>query len=148
MTITAATARTDRTAASATFRNHAFPVPPSAFPGAPAFDRIDEATTARPVRGTTAASGPRSPTMPAPPDGDQPSPPAQQLRVLLADRLAPLLLHQPFDRRPVERIRAQQVAIPLHLLAPGERLQERLDEAKSRWKFNPDDLDDRKLWKD
>jgi PPK2 family polyphosphate:nucleotide phosphotransferase len=30
----------------------------------------------------------------------------------------------------------------------GERLQERLDEAKSRWKFNPSDLDDRKLWKD
>jgi PPK2 family polyphosphate:nucleotide phosphotransferase len=28
----------------------------------------------------------------------------------------------------------------------GERLQERLDEAKSRWKFNPGDLDDRKLW--
>lgn len=30
----------------------------------------------------------------------------------------------------------------------GERLQERLDEKKSRWKFNPGDLDDRKLWKD
>jgi PPK2 family polyphosphate:nucleotide phosphotransferase len=30
----------------------------------------------------------------------------------------------------------------------GERLQERLDEAKSRWKFNPSDLDDRKLWDD
>ena len=30
----------------------------------------------------------------------------------------------------------------------GERLQERLDEAKSRWKFNPDDLEDRKLWDD
>jgi polyphosphate kinase 2 (PPK2 family) len=29
----------------------------------------------------------------------------------------------------------------------GERLQERLDEKKSRWKFNPSDLDDRKLWK-
>jgi PPK2 family polyphosphate:nucleotide phosphotransferase len=28
----------------------------------------------------------------------------------------------------------------------GERLQDRLDEAKSRWKFNPADLDDRKLW--
>jgi PPK2 family polyphosphate:nucleotide phosphotransferase len=28
----------------------------------------------------------------------------------------------------------------------GERLQERLDEAKSRWKFDPRDLDDRKLW--
>jgi PPK2 family polyphosphate:nucleotide phosphotransferase len=28
----------------------------------------------------------------------------------------------------------------------GERLQARLDEAKSRWKFNPGDLDDRKLW--
>ena len=28
----------------------------------------------------------------------------------------------------------------------GERLQERLDEAKSRWKFNPGDLEDRKLW--
>ena len=28
----------------------------------------------------------------------------------------------------------------------GERLQDRLDEAKSRWKFNPGDLDDRKLW--
>ncbi len=27
-----------------------------------------------------------------------------------------------------------------------ERLQERLDEAKGRWKFNPDDLEDRKLW--
>ena len=30
----------------------------------------------------------------------------------------------------------------------GERLQERLDEAESRWKFNPDDLEDRKLWDD
>jgi PPK2 family polyphosphate:nucleotide phosphotransferase len=29
----------------------------------------------------------------------------------------------------------------------GERLQERLDEQKSRWKFNPSDLDDRKRWK-
>jgi PPK2 family polyphosphate:nucleotide phosphotransferase len=28
----------------------------------------------------------------------------------------------------------------------GERLQARLDEPKSRWKFNPGDLDDRKLW--
>ena len=28
----------------------------------------------------------------------------------------------------------------------GERLQERLDERKSQWKFNPGDLDDRKLW--
>ncbi len=28
----------------------------------------------------------------------------------------------------------------------GERLQERLDEPDSRWKFNPGDLDDRKLW--
>ncbi|MCX7313953.1 MAG: polyphosphate kinase 2 family protein [Alphaproteobacteria bacterium] len=28
----------------------------------------------------------------------------------------------------------------------GERLQQRLDEPKSRWKFNPADLDDRKLW--
>ena len=30
----------------------------------------------------------------------------------------------------------------------GERLQARLDEAKSRWKFNPDDLEDRKRWDD
>jgi len=29
----------------------------------------------------------------------------------------------------------------------GERLQARLDERKSRWKFNPSDLEDRKLWK-
>ena len=28
----------------------------------------------------------------------------------------------------------------------GERLQARLDEPKSRWKFDPHDLDDRKLW--
>jgi PPK2 family polyphosphate:nucleotide phosphotransferase len=28
----------------------------------------------------------------------------------------------------------------------AERLQERLDERKSRWKFNPGDLEDRKLW--
>ena len=28
----------------------------------------------------------------------------------------------------------------------GERLQARLDEPKSRWKFNPGDLEDRKLW--
>jgi PPK2 family polyphosphate:nucleotide phosphotransferase len=28
----------------------------------------------------------------------------------------------------------------------GERLQDRLDEPKSRWKFDPRDLDDRKLW--
>jgi PPK2 family polyphosphate:nucleotide phosphotransferase len=28
----------------------------------------------------------------------------------------------------------------------AERLQERLDERKSQWKFNPSDLDDRKLW--
>jgi PPK2 family polyphosphate:nucleotide phosphotransferase len=28
----------------------------------------------------------------------------------------------------------------------GERLQARLDEPKSRWKFDPRDLDDRKLW--
>ena len=28
----------------------------------------------------------------------------------------------------------------------GERLQARLDEPKSRWKFSPGDLDDRKLW--
>lgn len=30
----------------------------------------------------------------------------------------------------------------------GERLQDRLDEPKSRWKFNPGDLEDRKLWDD
>ena len=30
----------------------------------------------------------------------------------------------------------------------GERLQERLDQPNSRWKFNPGDLDDRKLWND
>ena len=29
-----------------------------------------------------------------------------------------------------------------------ERLQDRLDEPQSRWKFNPGDLDDRKLWDD
>jgi PPK2 family polyphosphate:nucleotide phosphotransferase len=28
----------------------------------------------------------------------------------------------------------------------GERLQARLDERKSQWKFNPGDLEDRKLW--
>jgi PPK2 family polyphosphate:nucleotide phosphotransferase len=28
----------------------------------------------------------------------------------------------------------------------GKRLRERLEEPKSRWKFNPDDLEDRKLW--
>src|SRR5262245_20138551 len=28
----------------------------------------------------------------------------------------------------------------------GERLQDRLDKAKSRWKFDPGDLEDRKLW--
>jgi PPK2 family polyphosphate:nucleotide phosphotransferase len=28
----------------------------------------------------------------------------------------------------------------------GQRLQARLDEPKSRWKFDPHDLDDRKLW--
>jgi PPK2 family polyphosphate:nucleotide phosphotransferase len=28
----------------------------------------------------------------------------------------------------------------------GERLQARLDKPQSRWKFNPSDLDDRKLW--
>lgn len=28
----------------------------------------------------------------------------------------------------------------------GERLQDRLDEPDSRWKFNPGDLEDRKLW--
>ena len=28
----------------------------------------------------------------------------------------------------------------------GERLQDRLDEPESRWKFNPGDLEDRKLW--
>lgn len=28
----------------------------------------------------------------------------------------------------------------------GQRLQDRLDQPKSRWKFNPDDLEDRKLW--
>jgi PPK2 family polyphosphate:nucleotide phosphotransferase len=28
----------------------------------------------------------------------------------------------------------------------GKRLQERLDDPKSRWKFNPSDLEDRKLW--
>jgi PPK2 family polyphosphate:nucleotide phosphotransferase len=30
----------------------------------------------------------------------------------------------------------------------GKRLQERLDEPNSRWKFDPRDLDDRKLWDD
>jgi PPK2 family polyphosphate:nucleotide phosphotransferase len=30
----------------------------------------------------------------------------------------------------------------------AERLQARLDEEKSRWKFNPGDLEDRKLWDD
>ena len=30
----------------------------------------------------------------------------------------------------------------------GERLQERLDDPKKHWKFNPGDLDDRKLWSD
>jgi polyphosphate kinase 2 (PPK2 family) len=28
----------------------------------------------------------------------------------------------------------------------GKRLQDRLDEPKSRWKFNPGDLEDRALW--
>jgi polyphosphate kinase 2 (PPK2 family) len=28
----------------------------------------------------------------------------------------------------------------------AERLQERLDKPKHRWKFNPSDLEDRKLW--
>ena len=28
----------------------------------------------------------------------------------------------------------------------AERLQERLDDPKKRWKFNPADLEDRKLW--
>src|SRR4029450_4557519 len=28
----------------------------------------------------------------------------------------------------------------------GKRLRERLEESKSRWKFNPDDLEDRKRW--
>jgi polyphosphate kinase 2 (PPK2 family) len=28
----------------------------------------------------------------------------------------------------------------------GERLQARLDEPESRWKFSPGDLEDRKLW--
>ena len=28
----------------------------------------------------------------------------------------------------------------------GERLQDRLDKARSRWKFDPRDLEDRKLW--
>ena len=30
----------------------------------------------------------------------------------------------------------------------GTRLQERLDDPEKRWKFNPDDLEDRKLWDD
>jgi len=30
----------------------------------------------------------------------------------------------------------------------GERLQDRLDVPRKRWKFNPGDLDDRKLWPD
>jgi PPK2 family polyphosphate:nucleotide phosphotransferase len=30
----------------------------------------------------------------------------------------------------------------------GERLQDRLDEPHSRWKFNPGDLEDRKLWEE
>ncbi len=30
----------------------------------------------------------------------------------------------------------------------GKRLQERLDELQSRWKFNPRDLDDRAIWND
>ncbi len=30
----------------------------------------------------------------------------------------------------------------------GERLQERLDDPQKNWKFNPGDLDDRKLWAD
>jgi PPK2 family polyphosphate:nucleotide phosphotransferase len=30
----------------------------------------------------------------------------------------------------------------------GERLQDRLDKPDSRWKFNPGDLEDRKLWDD
>ena len=30
----------------------------------------------------------------------------------------------------------------------GIRLQERLDDPEKRWKFNPDDLEDRKLWDD
>ena len=30
----------------------------------------------------------------------------------------------------------------------GKRLRERLEKPESRWKFNPDDLEDRKLWDD
>jgi len=30
----------------------------------------------------------------------------------------------------------------------AERLQERLDDPSKQWKFNPGDLDDRKLWGD
>jgi len=30
----------------------------------------------------------------------------------------------------------------------GERLRERLEEPRKRWKFNPGDLEDRKLWPD
>src|SRR5262245_27125462 len=38
--------------------------------------------------------------------------------------------------------------VPISRAEEGERLQARLDEPKCRWKFDPRDLDDRKLWSD
>ena len=76
---------------------------------------------------------------------------------VLVGRVRKLALAEEIDRRydqinAFERMLAENgttiLKFMLHISwkEQGERLQARLDEPKSRWKFDPRDLDDRKLW--
>ncbi len=52
-----------------------------------------------------------------------------------------------FEKHLVENgTRVLKLMLHISKKEQGQRLQERLDEPKKRWKFNPCDLEDRKLW--
>lgn len=52
-----------------------------------------------------------------------------------------------FERHLVENgTRVLKIMLHVSKEEQGVRLKERLEVAKKRWKFNPDDLEDRKLW--
>lgn len=54
-----------------------------------------------------------------------------------------------FEKHLVENgTRVLKLMLHISKEEQGERLQERLDVPKKRWKFNPSDLEDRKLWDD
>jgi PPK2 family polyphosphate:nucleotide phosphotransferase len=80
----------------------------------------------------------------------------EDVLVARVKKLAPLAaIEQRYDQiNAFERMLTQNgttiLKFMLHISKQEqrERLEARLEEAESRWKFNPADLDDRKLWKE